>query len=81
MMIYKTEGVCSQEIHLEVTDGIIRKLSFVRGCDGNLKGVIAMAIGRPAVEVINQLKGITCNHRTTSCPDQLAQALTKAIAN
>ena len=81
MMIYKTNGVCSQEIHLDVENGMIKDLKFVRGCDGNLKGIIAMSIGRSAEEVISQLSGIKCNHRDTSCPDQLANALKKATSD
>ena len=80
MIVYKTDGVCSQEIHLNVENGIIKEIEFIRGCAGNLKGIASMSIGRKAEEVIAQLSGITCNHRTTSCPDQLAKALRKAIS-
>ena len=74
-MVYKTKDVCSQEIHVEVENGVIKALSFINGCNGNLKGLAALAIGRRTDEVINSLSGLTCNHRSTSCPDQLAQAL------
>jgi len=74
-MIYKTEGVCSQEIHLEVADGIIKELKFKNGCNGSLKGIAELAKGRNADDIIGILSGIKCNSRSTSCPDQLAKAL------
>lgn len=76
-MIYKTKDVCCQEIQIDVKDGIIKKINFVKGCNGNLKGITSLAVGRDADEVIEALSGITCNHRNTSCPDQLAKALSE----
>ena len=78
-MIYKTSNVCCQEIHLDVENGIIKDVYFDRGCNGNLKGLSALATGKKAEDVISQLSGITCGHRPTSCPDQLAKALKEAI--
>ena len=78
-MIFKTQGVCSQEIHLEVADGVIQELSFLNGCNGSLKGIAELAKGRKADEIINILSGIKCNNRPTSCPDQLATALKEAM--
>lgn len=75
-MIYKTNGTCSKEIHLSVDDNnIITKLDFVRGCDGNAKGVSSLCLGRSVDEIIERLEGITCGNKNTSCPDQLAKAL------
>ena len=75
MEIYKTSGVCSSEIHFEVTVGKIEKVEFVRGCPGNTMGVAALIQGMEIEEAISKLKGIDCRGRGTSCPDQLAQAL------
>ena len=74
-MVYKTEGVCSQEIHLDVADGIIKELKFMNGCNGSLKGIAELAKGRSTDDIIGILSGIKCNNRPTSCPDQLAKAL------
>jgi uncharacterized protein (TIGR03905 family) len=74
-MIYKTEGVCCNEIHLEVEDGVITELKFINGCDGNLQGIAKLAKGRKVDEIVNAVKGIQCKGRPTSCPDQLAKAL------
>lgn len=73
---YTTCGTCSRLITIDVDDdGIIRNLSFLGGCNGNLKGICALANGKKASEVKLTLKGITCGAKPTSCPDQLAQAL------
>lgn len=73
---YTTRGTCSRLITIDVdNDGIIRNLSFIGGCNGNLKGICALCIGKKASDVKNTLKGITCGMKPTSCPDQLATAL------
>jgi len=74
-MVYKTEGVCCKEIHLEVENGIITELEFLNGCDGNLQGIAQLAKGRKLDEIMGAIKGIQCKGRPTSCPDQLAKAL------
>jgi uncharacterized protein (TIGR03905 family) len=40
-----------------------------------LKGICALVKGQNIDNVINTLKGIDCNFKGTSCPDQLARAL------
>ena len=50
-------------------------MQFVMGCHGNTQGVAKLVEGMDIHEVIKRLKGIDCNGRGTSCPDQLAQAL------
>lgn len=72
---YKTNGVCSRTIHIEVQDGIVKKVRFDGGCNGNTKGIGSLVEGMPVDEVITRLKGIKCGFKGTSCPDQLATAL------
>ena len=48
------------------------------GCNGNLKGIAALVEGMDIDEVITRLEGVTCGPKSTSCPDQLAQALKEA---
>lgn len=72
---YRTAGTCSQAIEFEVVDGILKNVSFYGGCDGNLKGICSLVEGMQVTEVISRLKGIRCGMKSTSCPDQLAQAL------
>ena len=76
---YKTRGTCSRQIDFEIDNGIVKNVSFFGGCNGNLKGIGALVEGRPAEEVIALLKGMKCGFKPTSCPDQLAQALEKAL--
>ncbi|MCD7727632.1 MAG: TIGR03905 family TSCPD domain-containing protein [Ruminococcus sp.] len=75
---YKTKGVCSRQINVEIEDGIVKNVQFVGGCHGNTQGVAMLAKGRPVDEVIELLEGIDCGGRGTSCPDQLAKALKEA---
>ncbi len=77
---YKTRGTCSQMITFEVNDGKVSNVRFLGGCNGNTQGVSALVEGMDAKKVISLLKGINCNGRGTSCPDQLASALQEAIS-
>ena len=36
---YKTKGVCSRLINLEVEDGVIQDIEIIGGCDENLDRV------------------------------------------
>lgn len=77
---YKTRGTCSREIQFEVNDGVVSKVSFVSGCNGNLQGIGQLVEGMKVEDVIKRLKGIDCNGKGTSCPDQLARALEEVVA-
>ena len=72
---YKTRGVCARTIHFETADNRVKNVSFGGGCHGNLQGISALIEDMPIEEVIKRLDGIKCERRSTSCPDQLAQAL------
>ena len=78
---YETKGTCSRAIDIDLDEatGTIRSVRFTGGCNGNTKGLSAMVVGQPAEEVIRRLQGIRCGMRPTSCPDQLAEALTEAL--
>lgn len=75
MFSYKTSGVCSRTINLEITNNIVETVEFVGGCAGNLFGIGQLVKGMPVDDVIAKLKGIDCNNKGTSCPDQLSKAL------
>jgi len=70
--------VCSKQIDIEIRDGVILKVVYTRGCEGNAKGIGALIKDMTVEEAIRRLDGITCGKRGTSCPDQLARVL-KAI--
>ncbi len=78
-MIYKTKGTCSQQIDIEIKDGVIDSVKFYGGCNGNLQGIAALVKGMKPEEAISKLKGIKCGFKSTSCPDQLATALEQMI--
>lgn len=80
MFEYKPKGVCSRRIDIQLEDGIIKDIAIKGGCDGNLKGICALVKGQPAKTVIEQLRGIRCGFKNTSCPDQLSIALEQALA-
>ena len=76
---YTTHGVCSRQITVELEGDIIKEVAFLGGCHGNTQGVAALVKGMEAYEAIERLKGIRCGGRGTSCPDQLANALSEVL--
>ena len=55
-------------------------VSFVGGCDGNLKAIGKLVEGADAKEIASLLRGNDCGGRGTSCADQLARAVEEALA-
>lgn len=78
-MRYQTRGTCSTAIDIELKDGLIDSVKFIGGCNGNLQGISALVKGMTPEDAISRLKGIRCGFKSTSCPDQLAQALESMI--
>jgi uncharacterized protein (TIGR03905 family) len=78
MYSYKTNGTCSRQILFDIDSNTVKNVKFIGGCAGNLQGVAKLVEGRPVDEVISLLSGIKCRNNT-SCPDQLAKALTKHL--
>lgn len=78
---YRTKGTCSRSITFDIEDGVVRNVQFEGGCNGNLKGIGAIVDGMKVENVIDKLSGIRCGFKSTSCPDQLAQALMEATHN
>ena len=73
-------GVCSRSVSFDIDDNhIVTGISFNGGCNGNLKGISALCEGLKAEEIIKRVKGIRCGFKSTSCPDQLAEALEEAL--
>lgn len=72
---YKTKGVCSQKIDLEIENDILKSVSFTGGCNGNLQGIGSLVKGMNIDDIISKLSGIKCGFKNSSCPDQLAEAL------
>ena len=77
---YTNRGVCSRKTVVELDDtGIIKNIEIIGGCNGNTRGLMALLTGMHAKDAIERMKGIDCNGRGTSCPDQVAKALEEAI--
>ena len=73
-------GTCSRSVSFDLVDGKVCNVSFDGGCNGNTQGVAALVEGMEIHDAIQRMRGINCNGRGTSCPDQLALNLEKALA-
>ena len=72
---YRPKGVCSQMMEMDIEDNKLKSLKVTGGCSGNLQGIANLVEGMDIDDVINRLDGVRCGFKSTSCPDQLAQAL------
>ena len=64
---------------MELEGNVIKTVAFTGGCHGNLQGVSRLVEGMTVEDAVSRIKGIRCGYKETSCPDQLAQALTAAL--
>lgn len=79
-MRYIPKGVCSQAIDIELDGEIVKHVQFTGGCHGNLQGIARLVEGMNANDAIAKIRGIRCGFKSTSCPDQLANALVAALS-
>lgn len=78
---YPNVGTCSKQTRFVLNDDhTIESIEVVGGCNGNLKGICRLLKGMKAEDVIARMEGTTCDPRATSCPDQIAKNLKKALA-
>ena len=77
---YRTRGVCAGRIDVAIDGNVISSVRFLGGCSGNTQGVAALVVGMETEEAIRRLRGIRCGGKSTSCPDQLANAIEACIA-
>ena len=78
---YQNKGVCSRQTKVELAeDHTIQNIEVIGGCNGNLKGISRLLKGMKAEDAIERMEGTTCGPRPTSCPDQIAKNLKKALA-
>ena len=59
-------GTCSKQTNIVLSD--------------DLKGISRLLKGMKAEDAIARMEGTTCGPRPTSCPDQIAKNLKKALA-
>lgn len=77
---YVPSGVCSRLMTFDLDDQLhVHNLVVQGGCNGNLKGIASLSENQPAAELVKRLSGIRCGMKNTSCPDQFAKALEKAL--
>lgn len=75
--VYQPKGVCSSKMVFELEGNIIRKVEVLGGCSGNLQGICSILRNKTIDEVVEAFVGIRCGLKPTSCPDQMAQALSE----
>ena len=75
---YATKGTCSTMISFDIDGDVISNVSFLGGCNGNLKAISKLVDGMTVDKIESYLDGNTCGLRQTSCADQLAKAVRKA---
>lgn len=73
--VYKPKGVCSREMCFEMDKDVVRSVTIVGGCPGNLLGISRIIKDKTIDEVVDAFKGVRCGMKSTSCPDQIASAL------
>lgn len=77
---YPNHGTCSKMTKIVLNDDhTIESIEVIGGCNGNLKGISRLLKGMKAEDAIERMAGTTCGPRPTSCPDQIAQNLRKAL--
>ena len=55
MHTFNTRGTCSRQINFDIVDGNVHNVSFVGGCDGNLKAISKLIEGKPVDWVVSVL--------------------------
>ncbi len=65
---YIPQGVCSNQIELEIQNGIVKELKVIGGCNGNLQGIAKLVEGMKIEEIIKKLKGIDCKRKRNIMP-------------
>ena len=75
----KVQNVCSTKVDFDLVDGKVYNVVFTGGCNGNLKAIGMLVEGMEKDRLVSILKGNTCGPSSTSCADQLAQAVEKAV--
>lgn len=77
---FNNVGTCSRGVSFDIENNIVKNVHFQGGCNGNTQGVAALVEGMEVHDAIARMKNIDCGGRGTSCPDQLARNLEKALA-
>ena len=76
---YRPRGVCPRQITFELDGNVVHNVSFLGGCNGNLKAISRVVDGMTVEQIEGYFKGIDCGGKGTSCSDQLATAVRRAF--
>ena len=77
----KPQGVCARLVEFDLDGDVVHNISFVGGCNGNLKAIGAICEGMTVAQIEKAFHGIDCGGKGTSCSDQLAKCLHEALAS
>lgn len=81
-IVHNNQMVCSSKVEFDIDEnGVVTKVIFTGGCNGNLKAIAKLCEGKKGEEIVKILKGNTCGFRPTSCADQFAIAIEEALKN
>ena len=73
---YNPTNVCSRHYTFDIDDNdIIKSLTVIGGCQGNLSGISKIVVGMHIDKVIEVFENTDCHGKGTSCPDQISKAL------
>lgn len=75
----KPQGVCARLVEFDLDGDTVHNISFVGGCNGNLKAIGAICEGMTVNQIEKAFTGIDCGGKGTSCSDQLAKCLHQAL--
>lgn len=76
-----TNGICAMQISFSLNKGNIYNIKFLGGCPGNTVALSKLLEGTSAKRLVELLKGNDCDGKGTSCADQLARGVEKALLN
>lgn len=77
---YKTRGVCAMQINFDIDGEVVSNIEFLGGCNGNLKAISKLCEGMTVSQIEEKLLGNTCGYKDTSCADQFAKAVRRAVS-
>ncbi|WP_028236227.1 TIGR03905 family TSCPD domain-containing protein [Pseudobutyrivibrio sp. MD2005] len=77
---YIPKGVCARKINFDMEDGKLYNVKFTGGCAGNTAAIGKLLEGADAAHTVEILKGNLCGFKGTSCADQLALGIEKALS-
>ncbi len=82
MYEFEPKNICAKKITFEISDDkTLHNVHFVGGCPGNLGAIVKLLEGADAKNTVKLLRGNLCGAKNTSCADQLAIAIEKALAS